>query len=411
MNPIITSLLDMDFYKFTMGQFAFLRYPKIRVKYAFKNRTKGIRLARAIDLEAIREQLNHVRTLRPTKSELHYLRGTNEYQDRMFVEPYLEFFANLQMSDFQLYADKEGNIVLEFEGNWSEVIYWETLALSIINELYFQSLMKNASRFQKETLFSEGKIRLARKISLLKQHPLITFTDFGTRRRFSRDWQRYVVEVLAEEMPGQFIGTSNTKLAMDFGLLPMGTSAHELDMVMSGVMHGSDDEIRESHQKMLREWWDLYGQGLSIALTDTYGTDFFFRDFTVDQARQWKGLRQDSGDPIAFGEKAIEYYKGKWANPKEKLLIFSDGLDTETIIKIFKHFHDRIKVSFGWGTNLTNDLRLIALSLVVKVTESNGHGTVKLSDNLAKAMGRPEDVERFKRIFGYTGAEYTECKV
>ena len=190
----------------------------------------------------------------------------------------------------------------------------------------------------------------------------------------------------------------------------MGTNAHEEDMAMSGIMHGSDDEIRNSHQKVLQEWWEEYGWALSIALTDTYGTDFFFRDMTYEQARDWKGLRQDSGDPFKFGDKAIAFYQQHGIDPREKLLVFSDGLDVDTIIRLADYFAGRIKVTFGWGTNLTNDLGFPAISIIIKLLESNGYGTVKLSDNLAKAMGKPEDIERFKRIFGYTGTTYEKVR-
>jgi len=142
---------------------------------------------------------------------------------------------------------------------------------------------------------------------------------------------------------------------------------------------------------------------LSIALTDTYGSDFFFRDLTEQQARIWKGFRLDSGDPIEQGDKVVRFYEALRIDPREKLMILSDGLDLRAIVKIASHFRDRIQISFGWGTNLTNDLVFPPLSLIVKLVESSGHGTVKLSDNLAKATGRPEDIERFKRIFGYTG--------
>jgi nicotinate phosphoribosyltransferase len=255
-----------------------------------------------------------------------------------------------------------------------------------------------------------GTLRLAEKINILRARPDITFSDFGTRRRFSRSWQEYVIRVLAQEIPGQLLGTSNTAMAMQYGLLPMGTMAHELYMVMAGIMAESDATIRASHNRVLQEWWEEYGWGLSIALTDTYGSDFFFRDMTTAQARAWKGLRQDSGDPLAFGEKAIAFYERHGIDPRDKLIVFSDGLDLGTIVKLADHFAGRIGVSFGWGTNLTNDLGFEALSLVIKVVEANGRRAVKLSDNLAKATGDAPDIERFKRIFGYTVTTFEECK-
>lgn len=399
---IIESLLDTDFYKFTMGNLVWNRYRDVPVRYAMTLRTKGVNLATFIDESELREELDHVRTLRFTKTELHYLRGTNEYGDRMFPEGYLEFLAALQLPEYVLKC-VEGGYALEFPGKWSEAIYWETFGLSIVNELYYRALLRKMSRFQRETVAAEGVRRLAEKNRVLKEHPEVTVCDFGTRRRFSRTAQAYVVGVQAEELPpSQFLGTSNTLLAMKYGLLPMGTYAHETGMAMSGIMHGSDEEIRASHNRVLQDWWDQYGWGLSIALTDTYGTDFFFRDMTPEQARNWKGLRQDSGDPIEFGEKALRFYRKCGVDPRDKLQVFSDGLTVEAMIKITQYFSGRIRTTFGWGTNLTNDFGFPALSLVIKLIEANGWGTVKLSDNIAKAIGKLEDVERFKRIFGYT---------
>ncbi len=407
--PIIESLLDTDFYKFTMGQLVFHRYKDVPVKYSFINRTKKVQIPDFVNERELREQLDYVRTLRFTKSELHYLRGTNEYQERMFTEDYLQFLAELQLPEYTL--DKVGDqYQLEFSGKWSEAIYWETFALSIINELYYLYFVRKLSRFERDKIRAEGIKRLAEKIEILKKRPDINFCDFGTRRRFSGEWQGYAVGTLAEELPPtQFRGTSNVYLAAKHSLLPMGTNAHETDMGLSGVFHGSDEEIRASHNKVLRDWWDEYGEGLSVALTDTYGTDFFFSDMTPEQARDWKGLRQDSGDPFIFTDKALAFYARHGIDPKTKLLVYSDGLDVNLIIAL-ADYTDRIKKTFGWGTNLTNDLGFPALSLIVKLIKSNGHGTVKLSDNLAKALGRPEDIERFKRIFGHTVTEYKECK-
>jgi nicotinate phosphoribosyltransferase len=399
--PIIQSLLDLDFYKFTMGQMVFLKYHDVPVVYSLVNRTREVRLAEFIDASELRAELDHVRSLRLNNSELHYLRGTNEYGERMFRESYLEFLRGLELPRYQL-EEVDGSFRLQFAGPWATAIYWETVALSIVNELYNRALMKPLSRFEQDLVFATGKVRLAEKIRVLRGRPEISFIDFGTRRRFSREWQHYVDRILAEEMPSQFLGTSSTESAMLHGLVPMGTSAHELTMVMSGIMHDSDDLIRASHNRVLQDWWDLYGWGLSVAVTDTYGSEFFFRDMEENQARAWKGLRHDSGDPFEFGEKAILFYEGHGIDPREKLLIFSDGLELETILALSRRFHGRIKLSYGWGTNLTNDLGFEPISIVVKAVEANGHRTVKLSDNLAKATGSREDIERFKRIFGHS---------
>ncbi len=409
---IINSLLDTDFYKFTMGQVVFNHYRDIPVTYAFKSRTKGICLADHVRLDDLHCELDHVRTLRFSKTELHYLRGTNEYQERMFSEDYLSFLANLRLPPYDLEI-ANGDLRLEFSGKWSEAIYWETFALSIFNELYYRSLLKKMSRFERECVFATGQLRLSEKIKKLKARPDITFTDFGTRRRFSRSQQDYVVGTLVNELPTTlFLGTSNTYLAMKHGILPMGTNAHEMFMVIAGILDKQepDDGILYATQVVLDDWWNQYGWGLSIALTDTLGTGFFFDQMSLDQARDWKGLRQDSGDPIVFGEKAIEFYKSHGIDPATKLIVFSDGLDVDTIIRIADHFKGRIKCTFGWGTNLTNDLGFPALSLVVKTVRADGKPLVKLSDNLAKAIGEPQEVERYKRICGYTNTVSTECR-
>ncbi|MFA5020998.1 MAG: nicotinate phosphoribosyltransferase [Patescibacteria group bacterium] len=408
-TPIIQSLLDRDFYKDTMGQLIFLKYPKVPVKFVFKNRTDGIRLAEEIDIHELDEQLKYCRTLRVNNSEEHYMRGTNEYQDRMFDEPYLQFIRGYSLPDYELTVQSDGQIGWEVANDWPMASPWETIFLAVVNELYYRNKLRKMTRFERDALFSEGVKKLEWKIKLLRQYPEIKFTDFGTRRRFSSLWQKYVVEVMQTELPNQLVGTSNTLLAMQLGLLPMGTSAHEMYMGLYGIMHDSDERILASHNQTIKDWWEQYGFGLSIALTDTYGSDFFFRDFTLEQARLWKGLRHDSGDPFIFGEKAIKFYQNIGIDPKEKMVVFSDGLDVNTIIALWVRFHDRIKVSFGWGTNLTNDLGLPSLSMVVKLLESCGISTVKLSDNLAKAMGSKPELSRSTRIFGYLNKESQAC--
>ena len=408
MDPIIRSLLDTDFYKFTMGQLVFRAFRDVPVKYAFKLRTKGVDLAQYISMDQLRRELDHTMELHFQDNHIRFLRGTpkNAAGDRMFYEDYLGHLTNLTLPQYKLTDD----FTLEFPGSWATAIYWETYALSIISELYYRGLLDRMSTFEREVIFAQGKVRLAEKIRKLRTRPNMTFSDFGTRRRFSRIWQEYVVKTFASELPAtQFIGTSNVQMSMDLGLEPKGTFAHELDMGISGVMHGSDDEIRQSHNKVLELWYELYGEGLSVALTDTYGTDFFFRDMTKEQAKLWRGLRQDSADPFVFGQKAIKFYRDFDIDPRTKLVVFSDSLDVDLMISLYDTFTELFKVTHGLGTNATNDLGLSPLSMVVKLVESNGHGTVKLSDNIEKAVGTPEDIIRFKRIFGYNSTYSSTC--
>jgi len=406
---IIESLLDTDFYKFTMAQIIFDKYPNVPVTYSFKNRTTDIFLAHHIREASFRSELDHVRSLRFTQEDCAYLRGIVLSGEPLFSERYLDFLRGLQLPAYEINVTND-NFEINVKGNWAEAIYWETVILSILNELYYRSLIENIG-IKTDAAWEEGVRRLERKISLVKARPQIAFSDFGTRRRFSLAWQDTLIRRLCAEIPqDQFIGTSNVYFARKYSLAPIGTMAHEMFMVMSGVMHHTDETIYASHNRVLQDWWDYYGFDLSIALTDTYGSDFFFRDLLSEQARNWKGLRQDSGDPVAFGEKAIRFYRDLGIDPREKLIVFSDGLDIETIYRLAEHFSGRIRVAFGWGTNLTNDLGFRALSLVVKVVESCGHGTVKLSDNLAKAIGMPEDIARFKRIFGFTRTLFETCR-
>jgi len=409
-NQIITSLLDLDFYKLTMARFVWEKYPNTNVKYAFKNRTQDIKLAKIIPTHIIREQIEQVQKLKFTEEELGFLSS----QGDLFPDEFLDFLRNLELPDVSIKvqydesADLNGiytpdSFNIETHGPWSTTIFWETIILSIMNELYYS--YEVPVNDVTDTL-NEGSKRLREKIEKLKANPGVTFSEFGTRRRFSRNWQDGVVASLANALPDQMLGTSNVALAMKYNLKPIGTMAHELFMVMSGAYRArgndTDGSIVASHNTVLQEWWDLYGVDMSIALTDTYGTEFFFKDMTKEQAENFRGLRQDSGDPFEFGENAIKFYEDKGIDPMSKVVVFSDGLNVDTIIELTKRFEGRINTGYGWGTNLTNDLGHKSLSMVVKAVEADGFGTVKLSDNLAKAMGDPVDVERFKNVFGYT---------
>ncbi|MCR4327491.1 MAG: nicotinate phosphoribosyltransferase [Nanoarchaeota archaeon] len=410
-NPIISSLLDTDFYKLTMGQFVYNRYPDVIVKYSFKNRTSSVNLAEVVDENDLRRELNNIRSLSLTNDEVNYLKSLKYEGKHLFKEDYIDFLKNIELPTYELSKEK-GFLKLEFTGPWSKSIYWETLALSVINELYYKEKLRGMNLEEVEAVYSEGKKRLKKKVRTLRENPEIKFIEFGTRRRFSSGWQSKVVSYLKEHVPSQITGTSNVYLAMKHGLDPKGTMAHETFMVMSGIMHDNDESIRNSHNQVLKEWWEEYGESLSIALTDTYGSEFFFKDITPEQARNWKGLRQDSGDPREFARHQIEFYNGLGIDPKEKLFVPSDGLEIEKMVSLQKEYGNKINIVSGWGTNLTNDMGLKPLSLVIKAVEANGHGTVKLSDNSAKSTGEPSDISRFIQIFEYPPFKYKteECK-
>lgn len=410
-EPIFTSHIDTDFYKFPMSQIQFKDFRNVRVKWKLKNRTKGINLANIIPETELREQLDTARKASFTGTELRYLRGIEVYSTPMFSEDYLKFLKNFYLPEYNLeYRNNE--LFLEFEGSWCETTFWEIPALTIISELYARNITKYFSRFEQERMFAEGIKRFAAKKDILRLHPGITFSDFGTRRRAFKDWHEKIVVFCKEELPKQFLGTSNVHLALKHDLVPIGTSAHEMFMAMAGIMYDiykNDDEIRTSHNTTLENWWKHYGWGLSIALTDTYSSRFAFETMPESVAKNWKGFRQDSGNPFEYGKWVIDFCKKNGVDPKEKLVIFSDGLDIVKICDLYRAFEDKFKMSFGWGTNLANDIGIKPLSLVIKLVEACGHGTVKLSDNIAKAIGKPEDIERFKKIFGYSTNLNEEC--
>lgn len=418
-EQIIRSLLEADFYKFTMGCLVWKLHSNVQVRYKFRNRTRSVRMAEVISKGELREQLDAMRELRINKTEEHYLRGIDEYGDRMFPEGYLKFLLSLRLPPYELRVI-DGQFEIEFAGKWSEAIYWETLVLSLLNQLYYETLERKMSRFERDAIRAEATGKLARKIGILRSRPSIMFCDFGNRRAWKREWEDYVVGALAHELPSsQFLGTSNVYLAMKHGVTPMGTNAHELSMIYAALAQGregTDEAIRESQFQALRDWWETFGQGLSIVLPDTFGSDFWFQNMPEKIAHEWKGMRQDSMDPFEFGEKLIVMYERLGVDPGGKLLIPSDGLELDLILRLDEHFRGRIKVSYGWGTSLTNDTVVISeigyqpLSIVVKPSEAEDVSTVKLSDNLAKATGRPEDVERMKRVFEYESTREVDCK-
>ncbi len=393
---IINSLLDTDYYKYTMGQFAWKYYPNVKVKYAFINRSK-VKLAKSIHVHELIEELDHVKNLKLTLDELNYLNSLG-----IFSKDYLIFLSTLKIPPVYV-SEEDGELIIETQGLWSEAIFWETFILSIVNEMHYKSYGNTPIGY-----LGILQDNLVPKIDKIKANPF-KFVEFGTRRRFSTDIQGTVINMLENNLYDKkaLIGTSNVYLAKILNLKPIGTMAHELPMVCAGLNDESLYTLEHSHDKMLSQWWFMYKEELSIALTDTFGTDFFFRDFSQEKAEQWKGLRQDSGDPIAFFYKALEFYEDYNIDPKEKLIIFSDGLTIDKIYEIEKAVDGRMKTAYGWGTNLTNDVGAEPLSIVVKAVEANGRPLVKLSDNTAKALGKPKTIEKYKRAFGYEST-YTE---
>ncbi len=404
-DPIVRSLLDTDFYKLLMCQSIFRNKPDTSVTFSLINRSKNIKLAELIDEGELREQLDHIRSLSLSRGESTWLRGNTFYGKRqMFRSDFMEWFETLKLPPYHL-EKKAGQYELTFEGSWPEVMLWEVPALSVLMELRGRAVLNKMAKFELEVLYARAMTKLWEKIENLRDIEELKIADFGTRRRHSFLWQDWAVQAMLEGLEDKFIGTSNCLIAMKRDIEAIGTNAHELPMIYSALAK-SDEELANAPYQVLADWHEEHEGNLRIILPDTYGTEAFLKR-APDWLKQWTGIRIDSGDPVEGAEAAIAWWKEKGENPEDKLVIFSDGLDTPTIRDLHQKFNERVKVSFGWGTNLTNDFRglvsdgsLDAFSLVCKPIKANETPTVKLSDNLNKAMGPSEEINRYKRVFG-----------
>jgi nicotinate phosphoribosyltransferase len=389
----------LDYYKLTMGQVALEKHPDAEVTFTLKNRGYDHPLSQHVRVEELQGRLDAVREQGVTLEEIAYFAGL-QAQDgtARFDEEYLDFLANVELSSVTVALNVETNdLDVNTTGNWANVSLWETVVMSEVNELYYKNYMTEHGLDEAE-VWKVGDNRLSDKINTLKEHPDIRFADFGTRRRFSAKWHDHAVDRLSSELPENFVGTSNPWFAYKYQLAPIGTYAHEMPMVYAAEAENNGGNPLQGHHTMLEDWDTRYNGDLSIALTDTFTSEFFFQDFTKQQAEKWNGLRHDSGDPVEFGEQAIEFYKNNGIDPLTKTVVFSDGLDLDKIIELNDHFKDKIRVLFGWGTTLMNDMGIRANNFVMKATNVDGTETVKLSDNQGKHTGSQEKVDQYIRL-------------
>jgi nicotinate phosphoribosyltransferase len=403
-DPIIRSLLDTDFYKLLMLQTVYRRHADVTVEFSLINRSTQVPLARVVDEQELRAQLDHARTLRLSRGESTWLRGNTFYGKRwMFGPDFMAWFENFRLPEYQL--ERRGDqYELSFRGSWPEVMMWEIPALAILMELRSRAVLNGMGRFDLQILYAQAMTRIWEKIERLRLIPGLGISDFGTRRRHGFLWQDWCVEAMIEGLGPKFTGSSNCLIAMRQDIEAIGTNAHELPMVYAALAE-SDAELRQAPYAVLENWRRDYDGNLRIILPDTYGTSGFLQH-APDWLAEWTGIRIDSGSPEAGAEAAIDWWETRGQDPREKLVIFSDGLDVKRIEELHARFQGQVKLGFGWGTLLTNDFRgltpndsLAPFSLVCKAVSANGRPTVKLSDNPAKAMGPKPEIERYRRVF------------
>ncbi len=407
LDPIVRSLLDTDVYKLLMLQTIWKEFAQIPVTFSLINRTHSVRLAEEINMVELGEQLDYARTIGITKKERIWLAGNTFYgRERLFSSEFIDWLTDYRLPEYQL-RQQDGQFLIDFHGCWSEITLWELPVLTIISELRSRAALRQVGRFELDVIYARAKAKLWEKVMRLNRLPELHLADFGSRRRHSFLWQNWCVEALKDGLGEKFIGTSNVLLAMKHDLEAIGTNAHELPMVVAALAD-SDDELRNVPYQVLQSWQRNYDGNLLIVLPDAYGTTTFLRH-APDWVANWRGFRVDSKEPIAGGEELIQWWQSMGQEPREKLIIFSDGLDIDDIETITHHFAEKVNIGFGWGTNLTNDFkncaptpnaRLNAFSLVCKVTQADGKPTVKLSDNLEKATGPQSEIERYLQVFG-----------
>lgn len=381
MPPIIQSLLDTDLYKFTMLQVVLHKFPQTHSLYHFRCRNLEDTVYPLTDiLDDLNQQLDYLCQLKFKEDELLYLRSLRFIKSD-FVD-YLELFQ-LKRRFIKASIDEQGRLDIWVEGPMVQAMMFEIFVLAIVNELYF-------TRIRSDEVLAEGERRLQAKIALTQKYqseqnpedPPFLVSDFGTRRRYSFAWQKHVIEEFHAAVPNIFRGTSNVLIAKQLDITPIGTMAHEFLQAFQAL----DVRLRDFQKAALETWVQEYRGDLGIALTDVVGMDAFLRDFDLYFAKLFDGLRHDSGDPYEWGDKAYAHYKKLKIDSKTKMLTFSDGLNIEKAWNLHQYFKDRFQVSFGIGTNLTNDMGQTPLNIVLKLVECNGQSVAKISDSPGKTM-------------------------
>lgn len=392
LKRIINSLLEIDLYKYSMGQAIYHQFSDYKTTWTFKCRNKDVHFTREM-VDEIREQIKAYCELRFTEDELIYIDSI-----KWMKGSYVDFLRLWQprFEDFEISTDAECGLAIETKGTWLNTSMYEIPTLAIVNEVYFRM------NYNYDWLLDSFKERLDEKYNLVRNNDRYVgvFSEFGLRRRLSAEAQELVVEKfshLKEEKncDSAFVGTSNVYLAKKYGVTPVGTMAHEWIMCAGQGNHKHNPAY--SNWYALDAWIKEYGVLNGIALTDTITTDCFLRDFQLTYATLFSGVRHDSGGAFEWGEKMINHYESLGINPKTKTLLFSDSINFERADRLFRHFHDRVNVAFGIGTYLSNDTDVPALNIVMKTTKCNGMDVAKLSDVDGKGMCKNQEYVDYLR--------------
>jgi nicotinate phosphoribosyltransferase len=373
----LQSILDNDFYKFTMQQCVVKLFPRAKARYQFINRGRHVFPPAFAD--ALRASVDAMKGLQLSVEEKNWLSTACPYLDPV----YLDFLQGYRYDPAEVSITQQGGEVeVHVEGYWYRTILWEVPLLCLISENFYavQSLQRE----------SDDQVAAKTKAKIDAYGDLgVTIAEFGTRRRHSYKVQDMVVKVLKEK-GGTFVGTSNVHFARVHNTKPIGTHAHEWFM-----FHGAKYGFKMANTMALEHWVDVFRGDLGIALSDTFTTNEFYEIFDKKFAKLFDGVRHDSGDPVQFARKTIAHYESLGIDPRSKTITFSDSLNVEKVKVIAEFCRGRIGMSFGIGTNFTNDVGLPPMNIVMKMTEALPEAepwtpVVKLSDERGKYTGRPE---------------------
>lgn len=385
-NLQLVSILDNDFYKFTMQHAVVKLFPNAKAKYKFINR--GQHHFPPGFAEELKVAISNMENLQLTKAEKEYLRETCPYLD----PTYLDFLQGYRYDSSEVEIVQSGSqLSVTIAGYWYRTIMWEVPVMSLICELYYKMLHLERIPDDQVAAIAEQKINKYRELN-------ITIADFGTRRRHSYEVHDLTIDALKTHGKGTFIGSSNVHLAMKYNTKPIGTHAHEWFM-----FHAAKYGFKMANSLGLENWVDVYRGDLGIALSDTYTSEVFFSQFDRKFTKLFDGVRHDSGDALDFADMAIAHYKQYGIDPTSKSIIFSDALNFEKVKRIAEHCTGRIRMSFGVGTNFTNDVGLTPMNIVIKMTDTlpeDGKWTavIKLSDEKGKHTGDQEMISLAKKI-------------